>query len=243
MPGGDAATLVLLHGLFDSAKGWRDLPRRMRAAGDAVLTPDLPGHGSAATVASLDAAVKQRTARMPPGPLRLPGHSPGAVLAVRLALGLGSRVERMVLSAPTGLGPRINSDFIGGMPAAGTPAALARARALSGTGPLSALALASELDRLRAERAGHAALAGLSARDGFQQIDIAGDLARLTRPIAVLFGTGDRILDWHDVANLPPAAVIHLICGSGHLPHLAAPDLVPSLVADRPTPARRRVCA
>ncbi len=71
MPGGDAATLVLLHGLFDSAKGWRDLPRRMRAAGHAVLTPDLPGHESAATVASHDAAVKQRAARMPPGPLRL----------------------------------------------------------------------------------------------------------------------------------------------------------------------------
>jgi hypothetical protein len=45
------------------------------------------------------------------------------------------------------------------------------------------------------------------------------------------------------VANLPPAAAIHLICGSGHLPHLAAPDLVLSLVADSPTPARRRVCA
>ncbi|MFO0514706.1 MAG: alpha/beta fold hydrolase [Rhodobacterales bacterium] len=241
--GGNGATLVLLHGLFDSATGWRDLPRRMRAAGHAVLTPDLPGHGSAPAVASLDAAVEQLAARMPPGPLRLLGHSLGAVLAVRLALGLGPRVERMVLSAPTGLGPRINGDFIGGMLAAGTPAALARALALLGTGPLSALALASELDRLQAERAGHAALAGLSARDGFQQIDIAGDLARLTCPVAVLFGTGDRILDWHDVANLPPAAAIHLIRGAGHLPHLAAPDLVLSLVADSPAPARRSVCA
>ncbi|MFN5827030.1 MAG: alpha/beta hydrolase, partial [Rhodobacterales bacterium] len=67
--------------------------------------------------------------------------------------------------------------------------------------------------------------------------------ARLTCPVAVLFGTGDRILDWHDVANLPPAAAIHLIRGAGHLPHLAAPDLVLSLVADSPAPARRSVCA
>ncbi len=92
MTGGDAAILVLLHELFDSTRGWRDLPRRMRAAAHAVLTPGLEGHGSAAPVASLDAAVKQRAARMPPGPLRLLGHSLGAVLAVRLALGLGPRV-------------------------------------------------------------------------------------------------------------------------------------------------------
>ncbi|MCA3447908.1 MAG: alpha/beta fold hydrolase [Rhodobacter sp.] len=162
MPGGDAATLVLFHGRFDSAKGWRDLPRRMRAAGHAVLTPDLPGHGSAAMVASLDAAVEQRAARMPPGPLRLLGHSPGAVLAVRLALGLGPRVERMVLSAPTGLGPRINGDFIGGILAAG------RARP-------------------RAGAAGHGAAVGAGA--GIRTRPVAGGTGR-SRRAGWTFGAG-----------------------------------------------------
>jgi pyruvate dehydrogenase E2 component (dihydrolipoamide acetyltransferase) len=241
--GGDGTTLVMLHGLFDSAKGWRDLPHRMRAAGHAMLTPDLPGHGAAAPVASVEDAVEQLAVQMPPGPLRLLGHSLGAALAVRLALRLGPRVERLVLSAPAGLGPRISDDFIGGMLAAETPAALARAMALLGTGPVSAPTLASELDRLRAERAGHARLARLAARDGFQQIDVAEDLARLTCPVSVLFGTDDRILNWHDVANLPPAVAIHMIAGAGHLPHLAAPDLVLSLIADSPTPAQRSISA
>jgi pimeloyl-ACP methyl ester carboxylesterase len=45
------------------------------------------------------------------------------------------------------------------------------------------------------------------------------------------------------VANLPPAVAIHMIAGAGHLPHLAAPDLVLSLIADSPTPAQRSISA
>ena len=227
---GGAATMLLLHGLFDSPKGWRDLPGRLRAAGHAVAMPDLPGHGSTPPVADFDAAVEELAASLPPGPLHLVGHSLGAALAVRLALRLGARVRRLVLSAPAGIGPRISADFIDGMLAAETPAALARALALLDAGPVSAQALAAELARLRAERAGHAALAQAVATGGFQQIDMAGDLARVTCPITVLFGTADRILDWRDVANLPPAAAIHLIRGAGHLPHLAVPDLFLALV-------------
>ncbi|MFN3577382.1 MAG: alpha/beta fold hydrolase [Tabrizicola sp.] len=42
---GGVGTAVLLHGLFDSARGWRDLPQRLARAGLAVHVPDLPGHG------------------------------------------------------------------------------------------------------------------------------------------------------------------------------------------------------
>jgi pyruvate dehydrogenase E2 component (dihydrolipoamide acetyltransferase) len=231
--------LVLLHGLFDTHKGWRNLPGRMQAAGHPVLTLDLPGHGTSDPAASFEAAVDQLAAQIPPGPLRLIGHSLGAALAVRLALRLGQRVERLVLSAPAGLGPRINADFTDGMIAADTPAALARTLALLDAGPVSAQALGAELDRLRAERAGHAALAGAAARAGFQQIDITGDLTRLTCPITVLFGTDDRILHWQDVAYLPPAAAIHLIRGAGHLPHHVVPDLFMSLILDGIKPSRR----
>ena len=229
----------MLHGLFDTAKGWRDLPRRMQAAGHPVLTLDLPGHGASAPVATIDAAVNQMAAQFPPGPLRLIGHSLGAALAARLALRLGQRVERIILSAPVGLGQRINADFTDGMLAADTPEALAHALALLDAGPISSLALTAELDRLRSQRPGHAALTRATARSGFQQIDITADLARLTCPITVLFGTQDRVLNWQDVAHLPAAAAIHLIRGAGHLPHFAAPDLFVSLITASPTPARR----
>lgn len=234
-----APTLVLLHGLFDTAKGWRDLPRRLQAAGHAVLTLDLPGHALNTQATTVEAAVDQLAAEIPPGPLRLIGHSLGAALAVMLALRLGQRVERLILSAPVGLGPRINPDFTDGMLAAETPAALAHALALLDAGPVSAQALTAELDRLRTLRAGHAALTHATTRSGFQQIDITAALVRLTCPITVLFGTEDRILNWQDVVHLPAAAAIHLIKGAGHLPHLAAPDLFVSLITDIPLSAQR----
>ena len=237
--GQGAPTLVLIHGLFDTTKGWRDLPRRMQAAGHPVLTLDLPGHASNTVATSVEAAVDHLAAEIPPGPLRLIGHSLGAALAAMLTLRLGQRVERLILSAPVGLGPRINADFTAGMLAAETPAALTNALALLDAGPMSPQALTGELDRLRALRAGHSALTHATTRNGFQQIDITAALARMTCPITVLFGTEDRILNWQDVVHLPSAAAIHLIRGAGHMPHLAASDLFVSLITDGQLSAQR----
>jgi len=237
---GNGPPMILLHGLFDDHRGWRDLPRRLAAAGHSVIALDLPGHGdSTAQADSLETATGQIAATLPAGPLRLFGHSLGAAIAVRLALRLGSRVESLILSAPAGLGARINPAFTDGMLAAETPAALARALALLDAGPVSLTTLTQELNRLRTLRPGHSALAVAVAHGGFQQIDITADLARLTCPVTVLFGTDDRILDWRDVANLPATTAIHLIGGAGHLPHLTAPDLVVRLATASLAPVRR----
>lgn len=238
--GGGGTPIILLHGLFDTHKGWRDLPRRLAAAGHTVLAADLPGHGDSAPAASFDDAARQLaqaiTAAIPAGPLRLIGHSLGAALAVKLATLMPARVERLILSAPAGLGPRINADFTQGMLAAETPDALARALSLLDAGPLSASALAQELARVKSGRAAQSALAAALSSQGFQQLDITADLARLTCAVSVIFGTADRILDWHAIEHLPAAAAIHLIRGAGHLPHHAAGDLLLALAAD---PAER----
>ncbi len=242
--GAGGETLVLLHGLFDDARGWRDLPARLARAGHRVLAPDLPGHAAGLPPAtSLDDAVAQIIATLPPGPIRLIGHSLGAVLAVRVALAIGARATGLILSAPAGLGPRINADFIDGMLAAQTTAALSQALSLLDAGPLSTTALTAELARLQSLRPGHAALAAGLSTKGFQQTDITADLARLTCPVSVIFGTADRILDWHDIARLPQDVAIHLVRGAGHLPHLAATELVLRLAAQDHAPQRRRAQA
>lgn len=229
---GEAATVVLLHGLYDTPQGWRDLPRRLAAAGFAVAAPPLPAE------AGVEGAVRALAAALPAGRLRLAGHSLGAVLAARLAAELGPLVEALVLLAPAGLGPRLNADFLAGMAHANTPAALARTLALLGGDPLSPQALAGELARLQAARPGMAALAQEVADHGVQQTDIAALLAGLALPITAVFGLNDRIIDWHDCARLPARAAIHLLAGSGHLPHAADPDLILDLLTapSRPPP-------
>lgn len=228
---GRIGTVVLLHGLFDSARGWRDLPQRLARAGLAVHAPDLPGHGlSTDTAETVEAMADLILPGLPAGRIALVGHSLGGLLAVRLAQRLGPRVSRLVLIAPAGIGPRINADFLDGMLAAETPAALARALSLLDAGPVSDSLLAEALSRLQSRREALGHLVRRLAHQGMQQIDITADLDRLALPISVIWGTADRILDWQSVAGLPAHVAIHLVRGAGHLPHLVAPGLVTGLL-------------
>jgi pyruvate dehydrogenase E2 component (dihydrolipoamide acetyltransferase) len=163
------------------------------------------------------------------------GHSLGAVLAARLAPRLGGRLDRLVLIAPPGLGPRMDAEFLDIMANAHTTAALARALARlgPGAGPWSEEALEAELRRLGPAREGMAALGQELARNGVQQADIAPLLEGLRAPVTAVFGLEDPIIDWRDCASLPPQAAIHLLRGVGHLPHAARPDLLAGLILGR----------
>lgn len=232
----EAGAALLLHGLFASGQGLEPLARALAARGVPALVPDLPGHGdSPAEAATLDGAVAALVALIEaadlPGPLRLFGHSMGAVLAVRLARALPRRrVARLVLSAPAGLAPRLDRDFLDGMLGAETPAALRRALDRLGAGPVSEALLGAELARLRRHRPAQRALAAELAAGGIQQIDLAAELDGLAVPVCALFGTGDRIADWQGCAGLPATAAIHLRGGAGHMPHLGAEALVAALM-------------
>ncbi len=224
--------IVLLHGLFDDHRGWRDLPKRLSGLGHRVLALDLPGHGdSTDTAEDLDQAVDLIARALPRGPLSLIGHSLGAAIATRLARQRGDDIRSLTLLAPAGLGTAINPDFIQRMLHATSPAALSQALGLLDGGPISGMALEQQLARLIAARPHQTALAHALALQGRQQIDITPDLARLRCPLRVVFGTKDRILDWQDVARLPARAAIHLIAGAGHLPHTSAPDLIAGFFA------------
>ena len=233
---GSGPPVALFHGLFDDARGWRMIPGRLKAAGHEALAFDLPGHGaSEATAESFEEAASllhdALVREVPKGPIRLAGHSLGAALAARVAGRLGSRAGGLTLIAPAGLGPRISEEFIEGMSAARTAPALARAIALLDGGPLSQDAMAEEAERHAAGIAPRTALARAVASDGFQQIDLRAEIAALSCPIACLWGTADRVLDWRDVQHLPASARIHLVPGAGHLPHHAEPALAAELIA------------
>lgn len=152
--------------------------------------------------------------------MSLVGHSLGAVLAARLALHLGERLDRLVLVAPVGLGACMAEEFFDLMANAHTPASLGCALARLGPrgGPHSEEALEAELTWLCSQREAMLSLGRGIARNGVQQTDVAPLLDRIRAPIAAVFGLDDPVTDWHDCAQPPPRAVIHLLQGASHLP-------------------------
>ncbi|MGY6549129.1 MAG: alpha/beta fold hydrolase [Roseinatronobacter sp.] len=235
--GSGERVVVCLHGLFTDASAWRALPERLADAGLRVLVPDLPGHGAsrvdvgsiAAVLDTLGDAIDQLH---PEGRLVLLGHSFGAYAAAGIAARLGPRVGGLILSAPAGMGLRINPEFIAAMLQADTEDTLRHALDLLGpeAGPMSGPMLARELARLHVARPGHARMAALVAREGVQAIDIRPFLQAVAVVPHVLLGQQDRIFDWRDGLHLPARVALHISAPSGHLPHLAEPALVQELI-------------
>lgn len=109
---GNGPTMVLLHGTGASAHSWADLLPDLALVATLVV-PDLPGHGytTGATLASLAlprvAADLDRllAALGVDAPTLLVGHSAGAALALRWALGAAQRPRAIVGFNPSLIAP------------------------------------------------------------------------------------------------------------------------------------------
>ena len=100
MASGEQMTVVALHGFTGSGADWDPFAREL---GQAVVAPDLLGHGAAPAPSTSEdyraASMIQAVARDMPleGPVVLMGYSMGGRLALRLAPYLGSRLTGLVL--------------------------------------------------------------------------------------------------------------------------------------------------
>lgn len=99
--GESGSPVVILHGLFGSARNWTTIARRL-AVRHRVLALDLRGHGrspSAATMSIGEMAkdVHAFLERHQPAPVALIGHSLGGKVAMRLALDRPELVARLVV--------------------------------------------------------------------------------------------------------------------------------------------------
>jgi 2-succinyl-6-hydroxy-2,4-cyclohexadiene-1-carboxylate synthase len=234
------ADLVLLHGFTNTGRSWEPV-RRALAGRYKAVAPDLPGHGDFATRPASFAACDAYVRALGGERFTLCGYSMGGRIALHAALGLGRRLERLVLAgASAGLADpaeraarRADDERLATRIEAIGVEAFAREW---GAQPLFAglprgIAELAHADRLRNTAGGlAAALRGLGTGVMPPLWQRMGELAV---PVDVLVGERDEkflALGERMAAGLP-AAVLHVVPGAGHAVHLEAPDAVAAVLA------------
>ncbi|MEQ8966075.1 MAG: alpha/beta fold hydrolase [Azospirillaceae bacterium] len=232
--------LLVLHGLFGSARNWTSLARRF-AEQRPVVTADLRNHGASPWDAAMDYAVMARDLAAlidgsGGGPVDVLGHSMGGKAAMRLALDRPEAVRRLIVLdiAPVAYTDR-HSTIVAAM------------RAI----PLASLSRRQEADGWLTEAVPEPPLRQFllqnltSGEDGLAwRINleaIAAHMADLTgwpdpppgaawRGPALFLrgGASDYVRDAHEEAihALFPDAEIETVPGAGHWVHAEKPDAV-----------------
>ncbi|HJT11750.1 MAG TPA: alpha/beta fold hydrolase [Dongiaceae bacterium] len=231
---GDA---FLIHGLFADADSYTLLARRLAKGGLRVLAIDLPGHGGSDAIGTTLDQLVDTTATvlraLAVGPVRLAGHSLGAMIAAKVAAEGDVALDHLLLLAPAGLGKEIDAGFITGMIAADGIADLERELAKLDGGTLSPAYLQELLARIRSRRPMLRALADSINDGGAQRHSIVADLERVKAPVTAIFGLKDRTIPWQHAAQLPAHAAVHFVKNAGHMPHWTAPNLAADLLLRR----------
>jgi 2-succinyl-6-hydroxy-2,4-cyclohexadiene-1-carboxylate synthase len=236
-----AYDVVLLHGFTHTGASWdavvAELGERYRS-----LAPDIRGHGSASdrTPVSLDAVLGDLAGLAPPR-FTLVGYSMGGRIALHAALGLGERVERLVLiGASPGIADaterqarRLADDRLADELEAEDIETFARRWAqtpvLAGQPP--EVLAAVHADRLRNRPDG---LARALRRLGTGALPSVWDrLGEITVPVVLVVGERDQKFTAiaAEMASGLPRAEVLTVPGVGHAVHLEAPAAVAQVIA------------
>lgn len=235
---GGVPRVVLLHGFTQTGVSWRPVVELLGSDVD-VVTPDLPGHGTAGDV-RLDLAGTAAHVADLGGRATYVGYSMGGRVALRLALDRPDLVAGLVLvGATAGIDEPAER-------AARREADEALARRIEAEGvdafladwlaqPLFAGLTPAPEDRA-ARRANTAAGLAASLRlSGTGTMDPPwwDELGRIDVPTTVVVGERDakfRALGERLVAGIGPRARLAVVAGAGHACHLEAPEIVARLL-------------
>lgn len=241
--------LVLLHGWGLSARVWTPVVQAL-PAGMTLLTPDLPGHGTApaAPRAELAAWSDALLAGLPPT-MTLCGWSLGGLIAMDLARRYPERVTQLILIDttarfvaapqddppwPHGLEARVVDGFIDGYATAPLPT-LRRFVALQALGDARRRDVGTGLnDALSAVRddSQHALADGLRV---LAASDLRATLGEIRQPAHIIHGAGDALMPVAGAAWLAahlPCATLDVLDDCGHAPLLSRPVDCATLIAE-----------
>jgi esterase len=236
--GGASPPLVVLHGLFGSARNWGAIVRRLSAR-HRVLAMDLRNHGASARAEAMDYVsmagdVAETMAAAGAAPAALLGHSMGGKAAMALALTRPELVARLLVAdiAPVQYPPR-QAPIVAALRAVPLRPGLARREAdaalqANGVGEMATRAFLLQNLRFEGEaptwRCGLDEIAAaLADIEGFPDFGAA----RYGEPTLFLLGErSDYVQPDHRprIRELFPAARFLTLRGTGHWLHAEKPE-------------------
>jgi pimeloyl-ACP methyl ester carboxylesterase len=255
---GDGPPVVLIHGMVNSSRHWRDVALRL-AESHRVIAPDLIGHGDSATprgdysIGAHAAAIRDLLIAIDVPCATFVGHSLGGGIAMQFFWQFPERVGRLVLVSSGGLGQEVSPMLRGAaLPgAAGAVWAAAHPRVLAGMSVAAARLDARGRSAGKYLRAVARALRPLErrgARVAFLQtlrsvIDVRGQRVSATDrlyllgpvPTMVVWGERDNTIPLeHGRAahELIPNSRFETLPRAAHFPHLEDPEGLAAVLSD-----------
>jgi pyruvate dehydrogenase E2 component (dihydrolipoamide acetyltransferase) len=175
-------------------------------------------------------------------PAHLVGHSLGGAAVLAVAAQAPELVASLTLFAPAGFGPAINASYIRGFAAATSRRELKPVVGqLFADDKLVTRQLVEDLLAYKRLDGVDAALGTLAdwllTNEGEQRFDSAAALRSLAGkvPVTVVWGSADAIIPAGQAAAVTaadPSAVVRVIDGAGHMPHLERPAESLAAIAD-----------
>ncbi len=225
---GEGIPLVLLHGFGSESASWRpwlaELPDERP-----VLGIDLPGHGAsvdreAAGFEAIVSMVERTILGEGLSACHLVGHSLGGAVAAALAAGTSTDVRSLMLIAPAGLGPDIDTGFAEGFARATEDAPIrAWLRHLVFDPAAISDGFVRATARGRADGRHSEAQSRLVSSlfsNGTQHFEVRSGLADLPMPVKVVAGAEDRVVPVRHFTGLPGGVALHVFAGTGHMPQI-----------------------
>ncbi len=231
--------VVLVHGFGADLGSWMFVQPSL-ARGRRTVALDLPGHGgSTKDVGSGDrktmtVVLAGALEALGIGRAHLVGHSLGGAIAASLAIARPASVASLTLIASAGLGAEINRSFIEGFVRAERRKEVAELLGVLIHDP-GAVSRRMVEDVLRYKRLDGVpeALAAIAAAwfaDGRQAVDLRAEIAALDIPIQAIWGETDRVIPASHAKSLPKSAAVHVLAGTGHMPHMERAGEVSQLI-------------
>jgi len=222
--GSDVA--ILVHGFGGDLNNWL-FNHEALAARRTIYALDLPGHGEstkdvgAGTLGELAQAVVGFLDAVGVSSAHLAGHSLGGAVALALAVGEPQRVRSLALLASAGLGAEINAGYIEGFVTATNRNALKpHVVKLFADASRVTRRMIDDLLKYKRLEGVESSLRLLSERicsGGRQAMVLREELARLRRPVLVIWGSEDQIIPARHASGLPSSVQVELIPGKGHM--------------------------